>query len=114
MKKTFSLSAPDRNPQRVIDAIKHEVRKYVKRERRKTLPADTDFWDFTCKLGTTTTDAVAKPLNEINATIDSLAAEGATTIYLEIIAVGGRHIRHAAAPLGPDIALVAQPPAETN
>ena len=69
MKKTFSLSAPDRNPQRVIDAIKHEVRKYVKRERRKTLPADTDFWDFACKVGTATTDATAKPLNEINATV---------------------------------------------
>ena len=114
MKKTFSLSAPDRNPQRVIDAIKHDVRKYVKRERRKALPADTDFWDFACKVGTTITDATIKPLHEINATIESLAAEDATTIYLEIIAVGGRHIRHAAAPLGPDIALAAKPAAETT
>ena len=114
MKKTFSLSALDRNPQRVIDAIKHEVRKYVKRERRKTLPADTDFWDFACKVGTDTTDATAKPLNEINATIDALAAEGATAIYLEILAVGGRHIRHAAAPLGPEITLATQPPTEAT
>jgi hypothetical protein len=114
MKKTFSLSALDRNPQRVIDAIKHEVRKYVKRERRKALPADTDFWDFTCKVGTATADATAKPLNEINATIDDLAKEGASTIYLEILAVGGRHIRHAAVPLGPDIALAHPPAAETS
>ncbi|MEI6053040.1 MAG: DUF6172 family protein [Opitutaceae bacterium] len=103
MKKTFSLSAPDREPQRVIDAIKHDVRKYVKRERRKTLPEGTDFWDFACKLGASSSEATAKPLNEINSTIDALAASGATEIYLEITAIGGRHIRHAAAPLGPEI-----------
>jgi hypothetical protein len=114
MKKTFSLSAPDRNSQRIIDAIKHEVRKYVKRERRKTLPADTDFWEFACKVGTASTDATAKPLNEINSTIDALAAEGATAIYLEITASGGRHIRHAAAPLGPNMAVSHPIPAENN
>lgn len=114
MKKTFALSAPDRNPQRVIDAIKHDVRKYVKRERRKALPADTDFWEFTCKVGHASTDATDKPLNEINATIDSLAADGATTIYLEITASGGRHIRHAAAPLGPNLNLSHLTPTETH
>lgn len=114
MKKTFSLTAPDRQPQRVIDAIKHEVRKYVKRERRKTLPADVDFWDFACKVGTAATDASAKPLNEINATIDALASEGATTVYLEILAIEGRHLRHAAAPLGPEVAVSAQTAGKTD
>lgn len=103
MKKTFSLSATDREPQRVLDAVKHDVRKYVKRERRKTLPDSTDFWDFVCKVGPSASEAAAKPLNEINSTIDALAASGATEIYLEITAVGGRHIRHASAPLGPEI-----------
>jgi len=59
-------------------------------------------------------DPPAKPLNEINATIDALAKEGTSTIYLEILAVGGRHIRHAAAPLGPDIALAHPHAAETS
>ncbi len=51
MKKTFALRPEGKNPDRVLDAIKNELRKYMKRERRRDLPAGADFWDFDCKLG---------------------------------------------------------------
>ena len=77
MKKTFPLSAPDRATARVIDAIKHDVRKYVKRERRKPLPEGTDFWNFACKVGPDAATAEPKVIDEVNAAIDAVAAGGA-------------------------------------
>ena len=53
MKKVFPFSAPGHQPPRVVAAIKSDVRKYVKRERRKPLPEGVDFWDFDCKVGRT-------------------------------------------------------------
>ena len=46
MKKTFPLQQEGRHPDRVLDALKHELRKYMARERRRPLPPETDFWDF--------------------------------------------------------------------
>jgi len=46
MKKTFNLTHPKIKVPRLVEAIKSEVKKYIKRERRKTLPPKVDFWDF--------------------------------------------------------------------
>ena len=35
MRKTFQLQVEGKNPDRVLDAVKHEIRKYIKRERRR-------------------------------------------------------------------------------
>ena len=51
MKKTFQLRPEGKNPERVLEAIKHEIRKYLLRERRKPLPAGADYWDFDCRFG---------------------------------------------------------------
>jgi hypothetical protein len=64
MKKTFQLKEPGKDDQRVLDAIKHEVRKYVKRERRKTLTTGVDFWDFDCKVGASPAEPAVKHLAE--------------------------------------------------
>src|SRR5438445_150104 len=64
MKKTFQLKAEGKHPDRVLEAVKHEIRKYIKRERRRELPAGADFWDFDCKFGLTPESAaVAHPGN---------------------------------------------------
>ena len=34
MRKTFPLTAEGKHPDRLLDATKHEIRKYLKRERR--------------------------------------------------------------------------------
>ena len=40
MKKTFELTHPKIKPARKVESVKHEVKKYLKRERNKTLPED--------------------------------------------------------------------------
>ena len=86
MKKTFELTHPKIKLERRVDAVKHEVKKYLKRERKKTLPEDTDFWDFDCKFGNTESDAKVIHLSEINKLIDQTQQEKLTSFYIEIIA----------------------------
>ena len=38
MKKTFNLTSPNKEPERQVDSVVHEIRKYIKRERKKPLP----------------------------------------------------------------------------
>ena len=40
MKKNFALHIEGKNTDRVLEAIKHEIRKYFKRERNRVLPKE--------------------------------------------------------------------------
>ncbi|KLV09288.1 hypothetical protein ABT56_03615 [Photobacterium aquae] len=86
MKKTFALTHPKKAVPRVVDAVKFEVKKYIKRERNKTLPAGADFWSFDCRFGDTEQEANVIHLKEINKSIDAVVAKGLTSFYLEILA----------------------------
>ena len=86
MRKTFQLNQPGKNRDRVLDATRHEIRQYLKRERRKTLPEGFDYWDFDCRFGSTQENASAVHLTQINALVDALAADGGDAFYLELIA----------------------------
>ncbi len=86
MKKTFELTHPKIKVERRIDAVKHEVKKYIKRERNKTLPVDADYWDFDCKFGYTEAEAKVVHLSAINKNIDEAVAVPLTSFYIEIIA----------------------------
>ncbi len=90
MKKTFRLTAPRQDDARVRDKIRHEVNKYVKRERRKELPEGHDRWDFNCRIGATEATAAAIELKVIPTAIDRVAADGAGTVFIEILAVARR------------------------
>lgn len=89
MKKTFPLEVPNHKPPRVIEAIKAEIRKYLKRERRKTLPEGTDFWDFDCRTGKDATSAETVHVSEITKPIDAASLENWAAIYIEILAKPG-------------------------
>lgn len=89
MKKLFPLRAPGRVDARVVDAVKHEVRKYVKRERRKELPEDFTEWQFRCKVGPTRDSATSLELGSLAGAIDDVARTGATEVYIEILAEAG-------------------------
>lgn len=89
MKKTFKLTHPKIKVPRLVDAIKHEVKKYIKRERNKALPADVDFWDFDCKYGAEETSSKAIHLSEINKYISEAEAEKLESFYLEILVKPG-------------------------
>ena len=86
MKKTFSLTAPGKADARVRDKVRHELNKYVRRERQKKLPEGFALWVFDCRVGRDAATAAARPLNEVGGAIDALAAEGATEAYVEIVA----------------------------
>ena len=89
MKKTFPLSLPDRAAPRVIESIKKDVRKYIKRERRKELPEGVDYWDFACKAGKDESVAEVKHVEELIPAIDQASAAGEASLYIEILATPG-------------------------
>lgn len=89
MKKTFLLTHPKVKYPRAVEAAKHEIKKYIKRERNKKLPKGVDFLDFDCKFGKTADDAEVIHLSEINKSIDEIEAENLECFYLEILAKPG-------------------------
>ena len=89
MKKTFPLTAPNHQPARVVEQIKSDVRKYLKRERKKALPEGVDFWDFTCKIGQGEAPPESKHVEEIVPAIDQAAASQCASVYVEILAIPG-------------------------
>lgn len=89
MKKNFPLQIEGKNPDRVLEAVKHEIRKYFKRERNRAVPKDVDFWDFDCKVGTTAELAVVVKVSAVVESLDTLAKEGAASVYVEILSKHG-------------------------
>ena len=89
MKKTFKLNIEDKNRDRVLEATKHEIRKYVKRQRRVPLPEGVDFWDFDCKFGTSEDNATVVHFATITGLIDAVAKDGGDSFYLELLAKNG-------------------------
>jgi hypothetical protein len=89
MKKTFNLKIEGKNADRVLEATKHEIRQYAKRERNKPLPAGVDFWDFDCKFGADESSASTLHFAAITESIDAVVAAGSDRFYLEILAKAG-------------------------
>lgn len=89
MKKTFKLNIEGKNRDRVLDAARHEIHKYVKRQRRVPLPAGTDYWDFDCRFGTSAENAEVVHLATITSLIDAVASGGGDAFYLELLAKSG-------------------------
>jgi hypothetical protein len=92
MKKTFPLTSPLHQPARVVEQIKADVRKYVKRERKKALPEGVDFWDFDCKVGQGEAAPETKHVEEVIPAIDQAAAAEAGAVYIEILAKPGHRV----------------------
>lgn len=90
MRKTYPLQVEGRHPDRVLDAIKHDVRKYLKRERRRPLPAEVDFWDFQCQFGLSAETAQPVHLSEVIPSIDAAAKAQASQVYVEIHTTHGK------------------------
>ena len=86
MKKTFKLDHPKIKVPRIVDSIKHEIKKYLKKEREIKLPASTKYLRFDCKLGQSEETAVEVPLLSLTKSIDELVENKATTLYVEMTA----------------------------
>ena len=86
MKKVFSLVSERHQPARVVEQIKGEVKKYLKRERGKKLPEDFDYWGFDCRAGRSPESAIECHEKEVGKSLDQALREAWNEIYLEILA----------------------------
>ena len=93
MKKTFKMSHPKLKRPRLVEAIKYEVKKYIKRERNKTLPIDVDFWDFDCRYGADEASSEVIHLAEINKSISLAEEQQLDSFYLEVLVKPGHRTR---------------------
>ena len=89
LKKTYYLQINGKNRDRLLDAAKHDIRKYAKRERGKSLSEGIDFWDFDCKVGASAETAALAHFSEIMGAVDALVKDGAVQFYVEIFSKPG-------------------------
>jgi phosphoenolpyruvate synthase/pyruvate phosphate dikinase len=86
MKKIFHLQHEKHHPNRVIESIKSELRKYLKRERKKKLTdSEKMYWDFDCKFGRDSDSAVVMSFDEILKSLDKASYEKLESCYIEIM-----------------------------
>lgn len=89
MKKTFQLKVEGKNRERLLEAAKHDIRKYFKRERAKALPKGVDFWDFDCKSGYSQASAAVVTVADLIKSIDEIVKDGGEQFYVEVLAKPG-------------------------
>ncbi len=89
MRKTYPLAQEGKHPDRLRDAIKHDIRKYIKRERSHALPSGVDFWDFGCRVGASEPESATAHVAELGQAVDSVANSGAKAVYVEVLAKHG-------------------------
>ncbi|SFC67052.1 hypothetical protein SAMN05216344_12914 [Polaromonas sp. OV174] len=89
MRRTYQLNIEGKNRDRLLDASKHDIRKYVKRERSRPLPEGVDYWDFDCKFGSNEATASVVHFATLMGLIDSVAAEGGEQFYVEVVTKHG-------------------------
>jgi hypothetical protein len=94
------LTHPKIKYARMVEGVKHDVRKYLKRERKRALPEEADFWDFDCKFGDTEAEARAIHVAEIDTCIDEAVAKQRTSFYVEILAKPGHRTKKSDAAAG--------------
>ncbi len=93
MKKTFTLTHPKIKRPRLIESVKHDIRKYIKRERKRELPKGADFWDFACKYGDTEEEAKKVHMAELDKYIDDAEKRGLEAFYIEILRKKGHRTK---------------------
>jgi len=84
MKKLFPLTHPKIQPARLVDSIRAEMNKYIKRERNKKLPDGVDFWDFDCKVGGSMETAMDTHVSALSKAISDILDAGNEAVFLEI------------------------------
>ena len=90
MQKTYQLVVEGKNRDRLVEAAKHDIRRYVKRERNRPLPPDVDFWDFECRFGSDETAATPVHFATLTERIDALVADGGAQFYAQLVTRHGQ------------------------
>jgi hypothetical protein len=87
LKKTFKLQESGKHPDRTMDTIKHQLRKYLKREKKKKFQSTNSFWDFECRFGQDIESSKEVTFNDIIKLLDVAKEEQWKVCYIEIVAV---------------------------
>lgn len=86
MKKTYQLDHPKIKVPRIIDSVRHDIKKFLKKERNKPLPSGSAYWGFDCKVGPTEETAADVHLSSLTKSIDELVEKNMKTVYIELVA----------------------------
>ena len=86
MRQTFTFADSKHKPEQALAALKNKVRKYLKRERRKSLPEGADYWDFDCQVGETEGTSEALAVTEVITRMGDIFERGEPQVYIEILA----------------------------
>jgi len=84
LKKTFLLTDKNKDPKRVLEAIKNTIKKYIKREKRKELPEGSNFWRIDCKFGENKELAVEIKFEDITKNINEISNKNLDSFYIEL------------------------------
>ncbi len=87
------MTHPKIKVDRLVEGVRHDVKKYVKRERKKVLPEGVDYWDFDCKFGNTVETFQEIHLAEMNTSIDQAKKQQIESIYIEIQVKSGHRMK---------------------
>ena len=87
MKKTFNLKSDRIAPERQVELVKHQIKKYIAREKRKSLPENFSYWAFNCKIGSNEDSLEEIHANEIRSEIDKMTEQGKESFFIEIHSV---------------------------
>ena len=101
MRKTYLLNIDGKNRDRLLEAAKHDIRKYVRRERSRALPASVDYWDFDCRFGNSEAEAEPVHFASLMTSIENVASAGGDQFYVEVVT---RHGHRLARPEGAESA----------
>ncbi len=102
MKKIFKLTNEKKKPERIIEASKNDIRKYVKRERGKKLPEGADYWDFDCCFGPNPEETQPLHVAQITTALDKAYEEKWENCYIEIMVKAAQ--RETKVPEEPEVA----------
>jgi hypothetical protein len=89
VRKTYLLNIEGKNRNRLLDAAKHDIRKYVKRERSRPLPQGVDFHDFDCQFGPSEAEAAPVHFATLIGLVDAAAKEGQDQFYVQVVTKPG-------------------------
>ncbi|WP_370979537.1 DUF6172 family protein [Agaribacterium sp. ZY112] len=85
MKKTYSLVHPKIKAARIVDSIKHDIKKFQSNARKQDLPSGASYWSFDCKFGYSEEAAAAVHPGELKKCIDEAASANSEAIYIEVV-----------------------------
>jgi len=89
VKKKFELIVEDKNTDRLTEAAKNEIRKYIKREKKKALPKGVDFWLIDCRFGQDDDSLEKIAFGDITKYIDAAVENKCASFTIELLAAEG-------------------------